>query len=162
MATGSLTGRAHRPALALVFDFGMRRIGVATANTLTGIASGLQTLRARDGEPEQGRLDRLIGEWQPQVLVIGLPYNENGSESPMTERARDFAARLAQRYRLPTELVDERLTSAEAESVLREARQEGYRTRRTRKEDIDRTAARLIGESWLRSETSASNSNNGS
>ena len=80
----------------------------------------------------------------------------------MTERAREFAAGLFARYRLPTELVDERLTSAEAESVLREARQDGYRTRRTRKEDIDRTAARLIGESWLRTGTSAANNKNGS
>lgn len=162
MAAGPLIRTDQRPELALVFDFGTRRIGVATANTLTGMASGLVTLPARNGQPESRQLDQLIREWQPQILVIGLPYNEDGSESPMTERAREFAAGLFARYRLPTELVDERLTSAEAESVLREARQDGYRTRRTRKEDIDRTAARLIGESWLRTGTSAANNKNGS
>ena len=144
--------KPDKPALqqALVFDFGERRIGVASANALTGVAGELVTLNARKGQPQADALDALLREWQPEVLVIGLPYNEDGSESPMTKRANEFAAWLGERYQLPTQMVDERLTSAEAESILRSQRQSGLRKRRTRKQDIDRLAARLIAESWLR------------
>ena len=142
----------NRPARqALVFDFGERRIGVATANSLTGTASGLATLDARAGRPTGDALDALLREWQPDLLVVGLPYNEDGSESTMTGRAREFADWVGDRSGLDVEMVDERYTSAEAESILRGQRQDGTRTRRTRKQDIDRLAARLIAESWLRS-----------
>jgi putative Holliday junction resolvase len=140
-----------RPARqALVFDFGERRIGVASANALGGTASGLATLAARDGRPVDLRLDELLHEWRPDLLVVGLPYNDDGSESSMTGRAREFADWLAGQTGLPVEMVDERYTSAEAESILRDQRQEGTKKRRTRKQDIDRLAARLIAESWLR------------
>ena len=135
---------------ALVFDFGERRIGVASANALSDTAGGLTTLDARDGRPAAAELDQLLGEWQPDLLVVGLPYNEDGSESTMTGRARAFGAWLHERTGLPVELVDERFTSAEAESILRSQRQDGTKTRRTRKRDIDRLAATLIAESWLR------------
>lgn len=134
----------------MVFDFGERRIGVATANSLSGTASGLATLDARDGRPLGNSLDELLRDWRPDLLVVGLPYNDDGSESAMTDRAREFAAWIGEHSGLEVEMVDERYTSAEAESILRDQRQDGTRTRRTRKQDIDRLAARLIAESWLR------------
>ncbi len=140
------TGHAD---LALAFDFGTRRIGVAVASTTSGTASVAGSLGARDGEPDWAALDRLLDEWQPARLIVGLPYNADGSESAMTVRARRFGAALAERYDLPLAWVDERFTSAEAEQQLREARANGRR-RRLRKQDIDQQAAVLIAQSWLR------------
>lgn len=136
--------------IALVLDYGERRIGMAVASAFAGTANPLDTLHGRAGEPDWFTLDRVVAEWQPTVLVIGLPYNADGSDSPMTTKALAFAATLAERYGLRVDTVDERLTSAEAESILRAARQEGRR-RKTRKGDVDRVAATLIAESWLRS-----------
>jgi putative Holliday junction resolvase len=135
---------------ALVFDYGRRRIGVAIASRVSGTASGIAVLAAKDGQPDWQALDTLVAEWGPDVLVSGLPYNADGSESDMTAEVRHFVALLAERYALDVETVDERLTSAEAEEMLRNQRQSGLRRRRLRKEDVDRAAAVLIGQSWLR------------
>ena len=123
---------------------------MAFANNETYLATPLTTLQARRGEPIWHELDALITEWQPCILIIGVPYNMDGSESPLTERAKAFAEKIGSRYALPFELVDERLTSVEAKSLLRQQRLAGERRRRIRREDIDSHAARLIAESWLR------------
>lgn len=136
---------------ALVFDFGLRRIGIASANRRAGTITPLATVTARDGAPEWSDIDTLIRDWQPQLLVIGLPCHADGSLSDMTTRARRFADWLETCSGLPVEHVDERWTSTEAEAVLREQRRSGSRRRRVRPEDIDLMAARLIGETWLRS-----------
>jgi putative Holliday junction resolvase len=146
---------------ALVFDYGRRRIGVAISSRLTGTASGLTVLPARDGHPDWQALDALVAEWGPDLLVCGLPYNADGSESEMTAEVRVFIASLSARYALEVEAVDERLTSAEAQAMLKAERQTGLRRRRVRKEDIDRAAAVLIGQSWLRDRMDAEKSNDG-
>ena len=92
----------------------------------------------------------LINEWQPDTLVVGLPYNLDGSDSPITTRATEFGTRLGAHHGLPIDWVDERLTSAEANTMLREQRRTGEKRRRIRSGDIDALAARLIAESWLR------------
>lgn len=135
---------------ALVLDFGERRIGVARANRIAGTAAALATLAARGGRPDWPVLDALVKEWQPQVLVVGLPRNADGSESVMTARARQFAAMLAQRYHLPAETVDERFTSVEAVSLLRERRRCGAMKRRVRRADVDSLAAQLLAQTWMR------------
>jgi len=137
------------PSLALGFDFGVRRIGVAAGDTLTRRANpvGIVTLGAA-GE-DWPAIVGLIDEWRPRLLVVGIPYNEDGSESPMTERARAFARELGRRTGLEVALSDERYSSLEAEGRLRDARQSGARPRRVRKEDVDRTAACIILERWL-------------
>ena len=147
------------PRTALVFDYGRRRIGVAVASSLSGSARGLAVVAARDGAPDWRALDTVVREWGPEVLVSGLPYNADGSESEMTSEVRAFAAALAERYQLEVKTIDERLTSAEAETLLREERQDGSRRRRIRKEDVDRTAAVLIAQSWLRTAGGQDNSN---
>ncbi len=134
----------------LAFDFGLRRIGVASGSTVTSTASPLTTLPARDGEPDRAVLDRLLREWEPDLIVLGLPYNSDGSESAMTERVREFAKGLQARYGVPVDTVDERFTSTEAESLLKNQRQRGLRARRVNKADVDSLAATLIAESWLR------------
>lgn len=135
--------------LALGFDFGLRRIGVAIGSTASSRARGLQVIDARDGVPDHQAIDALIEEWRPDRLVVGLPYNSDGSDSDMTRAARRFAGRLQDRYRISAVLVDERLSSRDAESRLREQRRSGARKRRIRRADIDREAAAVILQSWL-------------
>ena len=137
---------------ALTFDFGERRIGVAFANRQTNTATALKTIDTAGGDSAESAIRHLIEEWQPEVLVIGVPYNLDGSDSPMTLRALDFGKAVGEQYRLPVESIDERLTSAEARMILRDQRQSGARRRKIRREDIDSLAARLIAESWLREE----------
>jgi putative Holliday junction resolvase len=95
----------------LAFDFGLKHLGVAVGQTVTRTASPLTTLRARQGIPDWQELTRLVDEWSPQLLVVGLPLNMDGTESEMAGRARAFAAKLGSRSNLPVVMVDERLTS---------------------------------------------------
>lgn len=133
----------------MAFDYGTRRIGVAVGQTTTasGSPAGVIDVRAT---PDWTALARCVREWSPSRLLVGLPYNMDGSDTLLTATCRAFAAELERRFGLPVELVDERLTSAAATADLREARRSGARARRVRREDIDAHAARLILESWLR------------
>jgi putative Holliday junction resolvase len=133
----------------LAFDYGARRIGVAVGQTTTGSASAAGVIPVH-GQPDWTALERWLREWSPTRLLVGLPYNMDGTETVLTGTCRAFAAELARRSGLPVDFVDERLTSAAANADLREARRSGARTRRVRREDIDAHAARLILETWLR------------
>lgn len=132
--------------ILVAFDFGLRRIGIATANRETSTASPLTTLRS-DREPPWAEIDRVIDDWRPAQLVVGVPEGE-GAEA-IARRARAFAATLAERYGLPVGTVDETLTSMAAESALAEQRRSGYLRRRAGKGSIDRLAACLIAEQWM-------------
>ncbi|MGB9429621.1 MAG: Holliday junction resolvase RuvX [Gammaproteobacteria bacterium] len=132
---------------ALAFDFGLRRIGVAAGQSITGSAAPVEVVSAQDGTPDWAALDRLIKEWSPDRLVVGLPYTMDGSEQDITRRARAFARDLEQRYPYPVHTVDERLSSKEAEAHLKELRQQGRR--RITRGDIDCAAACVILESWF-------------
>jgi putative Holliday junction resolvase len=134
----------------LAFDFGTRRIGVAVGQTLTRSATAAGTVPCHAGTPDWAAVDTCIAQWAPARLLVGLPYNMDGTETSLTATCRAFAAELERRYGLPVEFVDERLTSAAATAELREARRAGARARRVRREDIDAHAARLILETWLR------------
>lgn len=148
------TGRRDsRPACALAFDFGQRRIGVAVAEPECGLASPLGVIAARAGEPDWATLDRLVREWRPDTLVVGAPAQPDGSHGPSAAPALAFAETLGQRYALPVSLVDERLTSRAAEAILRDQRRSGLKKRRVRGGEVDSLAARLIAETWLNSTT---------
>jgi putative Holliday junction resolvase len=145
-------------ATALVFDHGGRRIGVALASRNPRLAAPLTTLAARNGVPDWPELEKLVREWRPGHLVVGVPYNEpgrrisSGGNSPATDSesaAERFAAELESRYQVPVTRVDERLSSAEAEYRLREQRRAGIRQRKVRTGDVDAVAACVIAESWL-------------
>jgi len=123
---------------------------VAYANRLTGSATALKTLQARDTEAVHHDIAALISEWGPDALVIGVPYNIDGSESRLTGLAISFGLGLGQQYELPVDQVDERLTSMEARMMLTEQRRTGQRRRKIRREDIDSLSAKLIAEAWLR------------
>ena len=134
-----------RKGRVLAFDFGLRRIGVAVGNLQMGSSSALVTLPAREGIPDWDGIRRLIDEWRPCLLLVGLPTNMDGSEGEISEPARRFARRLQGRYGIDYELVDERLSSLQAEERLRE---QGVDPNIER-EAVDRMAAQIIMETWL-------------
>jgi putative holliday junction resolvase len=137
------------PQIVLAFDFGQRRIGVACGDTVSRSASHASALTGRSHGVPWEAVDAVIREWRPGVLVVGLPYNVDDSESAAAARARSFAGALAARYALPVELVDERYSSMEALDRLKQARASGLRKRRVAKSDVDAGAARVILERWF-------------
>jgi putative holliday junction resolvase len=106
-------GVAARALSFLAFDFGTRRTGVATGNTLLGRAQALKTL-AVEGDARFAAIAALIAEWQPDALVVGVPFHPDGAEHENTRRARRFSRQLHGRFRLPVHEVDERYTTTEA------------------------------------------------
>lgn len=129
----------------LGFDFGTYSIGVAVGQRITGTASPLAALRAKEGQPDWDEVSKLIATWQPQLLVVGLPLNMDGSEQPLTDMARKFANRLHGRFGLPVHLQDERLTTVAAKETL--FARGGYKN--LQKDKVDSAAAQLILEDYL-------------
>lgn len=136
-----------RPRTILCFDFGLRRIGVAVGQDVTGSASPLGIVANRDDGIDYEHIARLVAEWRPTSLVVGMPAHADGSPSALHESVNAFINDLA-RYGLPVATVDERYTSIEAERVLKEARA-GGRVGRISKEMIDSAAAVFIAERFL-------------
>lgn len=97
----------------LAFDFGTKRVGVATGNTLMCQATALKTIAA-EGDARFAQITKLIAEWRPDALVVGVPFHPDGAEHDNTQRARRFARQLQGRYHLPVHEVDERYTTTEA------------------------------------------------
>ncbi len=135
--------------MVLAFDFGSRRIGVAVGQTLTRSATAAGTVASHAGTPDWAAVDTCIAQWAPARLLVGLPYNMDGSDTTTTAACRAFGETLARRSRLPVEYVDERLTSNAAYDELRDERRSGTRARRIRPGDIDANAARLILLTWM-------------
>jgi len=135
------------PRTILSFDFGLRRIGVAVGQDVTGSASPLGIVANRDAGVDHERIAALVAEWRPTELVVGMPAHADGSPSEIQAHVRAFIAEL-ERYGLPVETVDERYTSIEAERVLKEARAAGTRGR-IQKDMIDSAAAVFIAERYL-------------
>ena len=103
------------------FDFGLKRIGVATGNTRTGTSQGLSVVRAKDGVPDWPEVERLLEQWLPSTVVVGLPVNMDDSENEMTAKARKFGKLMRRRFDLEVVFVDERLTTVGADQLLVEA-----------------------------------------
>ncbi|MEO5698261.1 MAG: Holliday junction resolvase RuvX [Burkholderiaceae bacterium] len=131
----TVTSPAPLPLRSLLaFDFGTRRIGVASGNTLTGHAEPLRTIAA-EGDASFEAIGALIQQWRPDALVVGVPFHPDGAAHDNTERARRFARRLRGRFGLAVHEVDERYTTTEAASL-------GAR-------DLDATSAAIILEQYL-------------
>jgi putative Holliday junction resolvase len=130
------------PATVLAFDFGTRRIGVAVGTTITRSARPLTTIDAPNGEARDAAIARVIEEWQPELLVVGLPVHADGTPHAMTERARCFGEQLNQRFAIPVAYADERHTSELASAALAGQGREGRQKR-------DETAAQIILQGWL-------------
>lgn len=128
--------------VALGFDYGTHKIGVAVGQSLTGTATPLETLGTVNGSPDWQRIARLLEEWRPDVLVVGHPFEMTDREANNAEGAKRFARQLHGRFHLPVHMADERLTSREAWAQLgREAGRDPTR--------VDSYAAKLILETWL-------------
>lgn len=137
------------PDIVLGFDFGTKRIGIAVGSGVSGRARPLITLHHRDG-PDWKAIDRLVAEWRPRALVVGLPLTEEGRGQPIAGRARRFMSELERRFELPVHETDERFSTVEARDRLRGQRATGARRKRVAKGDSDATAAGVILEDWLR------------
>ncbi|UCZ73847.1 Holliday junction resolvase RuvX [Dickeya zeae] len=129
----------------LAFDFGTRSIGVAIGQEITGTARPLTSLKAQDGIPDWQKVEKLLNEWQPALIIVGLPLNMDGTEQPLTARARKFAQRLHGRFGVTVELHDERLSTVEARADLFE--RGGFRA--LDKGSVDAASAVIILESWF-------------
>ena len=134
--SGKLPSQAY---IALGFDFGSKKIGVASGQSLTGTASPIDIIKANNGIPNWDDIGKLVQQWQPQLIIVGLPLNMDGTESDLSLRAKKFARRLAANYSCAVGLMDERLTSREARELL------------SHNDQVDHIAVVLILESWFNS-----------
>ena len=144
---------SEQPTIVVAIDFGRRRIGIASGDTLTRTAHPRSTITNGPQGPDWRALDRVLADTRPARIAVGEPYNADGTASPLTEAARNFAAELAKRSSLPIDLVDERWSSQDAEERLRAERASGERKRRVRREDVDAAAAAVILERWFEQKT---------
>ena len=133
----------------LGFDFGHKRIGTASGNRTTGTTLPLETVETTRRGPDWPRLVGLVHEWRADELVVGLPLHLDGSESALSRAARRFGDELASRTGLPVTLVDERLSSSEADQVLTLGSTPGKSRRRQRRDRRDSVAAELIVRTYL-------------
>ena len=127
----------------LGFDYGRKRIGVASGQLITATASALETVRVYKQGPDWQRFDHLVEQWQPGLMVLGISRHADGTDSPLTPKIREFGEQLQQRYGCEVETIDEYLSSAEASQLLRDsgASPEG--------DHLDALAAQLILQSWI-------------
>ena len=144
------------PQVLLGIDFGLRRIGIAVGDTITRRARPRPALQVPAGRtPGDAELQRVARELRDNgatCVVVGCPYNEDGSPGALARKAAQFAAELGRRHGLPVHLVDERYSSLEATEALRAMRADGTRRGRVEKPDIDSAAAAVILERWLAGE----------
>jgi len=129
----------------MAFDFGTRRIGVATGQEMLGSGQPVALIPARDGIPDWQKIEALLQEWRPDLVVVGLPLNMDDTENDMCARARKFGNRLHGRYHVPVEMVDERLTSFQAKGEVLAA----GGSRDFGRHGVDDRAAVLILETWF-------------
>lgn len=129
----------------LGFDFGEQRIGVAVGEHLLGTANPLTTINNESNEIRFQQITELVKEWQPNLLVVGLPLNVDGSEHEVTQLCKKFARRLNGRFNLPVMLIDERYSSVEASNILNESGIKG----RAQKTMLDQVAAQTILQSYF-------------
>jgi putative Holliday junction resolvase len=136
---------ASNEGTVLAFDFGTKRIGVASGDTLMRLAHPLSTIEAEGNAVRFAAIAALVNEWQPVMLVVGLPRAIDGTAHDMTLRCQRFANQLSGRFRLPVLLVDERWSSVEAEGML----SSGSKSSRQHKRQIDALAAQVILQSYF-------------
>ena len=129
----------------LGFDYGKKRIGIATGQTITHAATPCKTIHQIDGNPDWPAIEAEIRQWKPQALIVGMPYHTDGSENKMTTAVRQFCDELENRFKLPVIEVNEALSSQQAEQMLKE----NIKINKQNKHEIDRIAAAIIVQDWL-------------
>jgi len=138
-----------RAQTVLAFDFGLKRIGIACGDTLTRHAAPCGVAAVGRAGPDWQAIAALVRALAPGLLVVGAPYNADGSEGALTRAARGFAAELERRFALPVHLIDERFSSLEASAALKARRASGQRRRRVGRADLDSAAAAVILGRWF-------------
>lgn len=134
---------------AIAFDFGTKSIGCAVGQSITATAQALPAFKARDGIPQWEQIERLLKDWQPSVVIVGLPLNMDGTEQPLTGRAKKFANRLEGRFGVKVLLQDERLTTCNAREEI--FSRGGFKA--LEKGKVDGISACLILESWFENQS---------
>ena len=129
----------------LAFDFGERRIGIAVGEHLIKSANPLTTIDNESNEVRFNLITDLVKQWQPKLLVVGLPLSLDGAETEVTQLCKKFARRLNGRFNLPIVLIDERYSSVEASQLLNESGIKG----RAQKAMLDQVAAQTILRSYF-------------
>ncbi|UNH39516.1 Holliday junction resolvase RuvX [Moellerella wisconsensis] len=129
----------------IAFDFGTKSIGAAIGQEITRTARALTSFKAKNGIPEWSQIEQIIKEWQPNLVIVGLPLNMDGSDQLVTNQARKFANRLHGRFGVQIELHDERLSTVEARANLFDSG--GFRA--LDKGNVDSASAVIILESWF-------------
>ena len=142
----------RRAQTVLAFDFGRKRIGIASGDTVTRQAAPRGTVAVLRSGPDWDAVERAVRALAPAVLVVGAPYNADGSAGTLLTDARRFAAELERRFALPVQLIDERFSSLEASEALKTRRASGLRRRRVARADIDSAAAAVILGRWFQGE----------
>ncbi len=135
-------------AVIIAFDFGLKRTGVAVGNTLTGSATPECTLHSKQDHPDWDGITQLFKEWQPTKVVVGMPTELDGSESPLTKAVQRFCNQIQGRYNIEVEQENEQFTSIEAGQRLKQLRQSG-RKKKVTKDEVDKIAAAIILENWM-------------
>lgn len=129
----------------IAFDFGTKSIGAAIGQEITGTARPLTSFKAQEGSPDWQKVEKILKEWQPDLVVVGLPLNMDGTEQPVTAQARKFANRLHGRFGVQIALHDERLSTVEARAHLFD--RGGFKA--LDKGSVDAASAVIILESWF-------------
>ena len=128
------------------FDFGLKHIGMAIGQEITNTAQTFYSLKAESGEPNWDELDIIVRDWQPKLFVVGNPINMDGSDSDMKEKSDKFSNLIRQRYNIPVELMDERLSTREARERMKS--DSGHFVDASA--DTHQISAQIILESWFR------------
>lgn len=129
----------------LGFDYGAKRIGIATGQTITSTATPITTLTQVNGSPDWAGIQKLIEQWNPDALIVGVPYFLDGGKSEMTGTVQNFCDELENRFSKPVFRVNETLSSYEAEETLKKNMKIGKHN----KQEVDKMAAAIIVQSWL-------------
>ncbi len=129
----------------LGIDYGLKRIGIASGQTITGSASPITTLNQINGTTDWLALEKLVLQWRPQALIVGMPYYLDGKENDMTKVVEKFCLELEKRFNLPIFKINEALSSYEAEEILKKSTKIGKHN----KHEIDKMAAAIIVQNWL-------------
>lgn len=138
----------------LGFDYGLARIGVAIGNGISGISTPLCTVRAtKSGAPNWHKVDQLVNQWQPNVFVVGIALNANGSDGDMAQPTRSFVRALQERFHLPVHMCNERFTTKAAHSIAQDYQQLTdkplLKKSKRGNNHYDAIAASLIVQQWL-------------
>src|SRR3989338_2040471 len=135
----------NKSLTVLGFDYGTQSTGVAIGQTTTHTARPLTALKSQNGAPNWPKIEKLIQNWNPNALIVGIPLNMDGSTQPITQSVKEFSQELQRRFNLPVHEIDERLTTIEARHQIFE--EKGYKG--LSKSAIDAAAATIIVENWL-------------